>query len=458
MTENPGNASGGNPPKNRCPPDTKPNRETAGLMTPMTGQSDSKAHALRDSIRKAKDTLKAAGTTYYVSNTGNDNNSGTSPSQAWASINKVNSWDYEEGDVVLFNRGDIFRGTITARNNMSYGAYGTGDKPAIYGARENAAGLEWTKKSGNIWMTYSYVFNDIGNIVFNHGEAVGRKQLQNTLTSNYQFYHEKDTGRLYLYLDKGNPAEVFKDIELCEKQNIIVLTDSNNVTIENLCLKYGGAHGIGGQNYVNVTVRNCELAWIGGSILTGTTRYGNAIECWENCDKFLVENCYIYQIYDTGITHQGKMADVRMKNITYRNNLIEYCTWGIEYYHSDGSALMSNVLFEGNIIRFTGYGWGNQRPDKRGASGIKSWGHPNRAENFVVRGNTFDTAFFGLFEFLAGTGESSLPKLSGNTYIQKLNGEAGQYGGATLTFDKNIGQAMAGCGMEQNPTILFNKS
>ena len=105
MTENPGNASGGNPPKNRCPPDTKPNRETAGLMTPMTGQSDSKAHALRDSIRKAKDTLKAAGTTYYVSNTGNDNNSGTSPSQAWASINKVNSWDYEEGDVVLFNRG-----------------------------------------------------------------------------------------------------------------------------------------------------------------------------------------------------------------------------------------------------------------------------------------------------------------------------------------------------------------
>ena len=165
-------------------------------MAPMTSQSDAKANAMRDGIRKAKDTLKASGTTYYVSNTGNDNNSGTSPSHAWATINKVNSWDYSAGDVVLFNRGDIFRGTITAKANLSYGAYGAGDKPAIYGARENAAGAEWKKVSDNIWMINSYVFNDIGNIVFNHGEAVGRKKLQNTLTANYHFYHNKETGQL----------------------------------------------------------------------------------------------------------------------------------------------------------------------------------------------------------------------------------------------------------------------
>ena len=425
-------------------------------MAPMTSQSDAKANAMRDGIRKAKDTLKASGTTYYVSNTGNDNNSGTSPSHAWATINKVNSWDYSAGDVVLFNRGDIFRGTITAKANLSYGAYGAGDKPAIYGARENAAGAEWKKVSDNIWMINSYVFNDIGNIVFNHGEAVGRKKLQNTLTANYHFYHNKETGQLYLYMDRGNPAKIFKDIELCEKKNIIMISDISNVTIENLCLKYGGGHGIGGQNFVNVTIRGCELAWIGGSLLFGTTRYGNAVECWENCDNFLVENCYIYQIYDTGITHQGEAQNVRMKDITYRNNLIDYCTWGIEYFHRNSSALMSNVLFEGNIIRFTGYGWGNQRPDKSDASGIKSWGHPNRAENFVVRNNTFDTAFFDLFEFLAGAGVSNLPKLSGNTYVQKLNKQAGRYGSTRMTFDEDIAQSMKNCSMEHNPTILFN--
>ncbi|UCE98627.1 MAG: hypothetical protein JSV82_05405, partial [Planctomycetota bacterium] len=42
---------------------------------------------------------------YYVSPDGNDNNSGTSPAQAWKTISKVNTVDFDPGDAVYFEGG-----------------------------------------------------------------------------------------------------------------------------------------------------------------------------------------------------------------------------------------------------------------------------------------------------------------------------------------------------------------
>lgn len=83
----------------------------------------------------------AAATDYYVKNSGNDLNSGTSDAAAWATIDKVNSMlaVLKPGDRVLFNRGNIFYGTIRITKSgvsgspITFGAYGTGDKPIITG-------------------------------------------------------------------------------------------------------------------------------------------------------------------------------------------------------------------------------------------------------------------------------------------------------------------------------------
>jgi hypothetical protein len=163
MIKNHADASTDNPLNSRHPLDTKPSGDTAALMAPMASQSDAEAAQMRECVRAAEDTVKASGTTYYVSNTGSDSNPGDSPSRAWASVEKVNRWNLRAGDAVLFHRGDIFRGTITARSGVSYGAYGTGDKPAIYGARENAVGADWLEEPGNIWSLDTGVFNDIGH-------------------------------------------------------------------------------------------------------------------------------------------------------------------------------------------------------------------------------------------------------------------------------------------------------
>ena len=51
---------------------------------------DAFAMALKEEILNSKTSIIATGLTYYVSNSGNDNNSGKSPENAWATIDKIN--------------------------------------------------------------------------------------------------------------------------------------------------------------------------------------------------------------------------------------------------------------------------------------------------------------------------------------------------------------------------------
>jgi len=99
--------------------------------------------------------LTANAKTYYISNSGNDGNSGTDPSTAWQTINKVNSFgSFAPGDSILFNRGDTFYGGISISNSgssgnpITFGAYGSGANPVITGFTSVNA---WTNISGNIW-------------------------------------------------------------------------------------------------------------------------------------------------------------------------------------------------------------------------------------------------------------------------------------------------------------------
>lgn len=58
-------------------------------------------------------TAHAAGSTYYVSPSGNDGNTGLSPSRAWRSIGKVNGFVFPQGSEVAFQGGQSFSGCLT---------------------------------------------------------------------------------------------------------------------------------------------------------------------------------------------------------------------------------------------------------------------------------------------------------------------------------------------------------
>lgn len=401
-------------------------------------------------IRATATSVNVTGKKYYFAESGNDENDGLSPSTPKKSITALNALVLDEGDGVFFKRGDVFRGNINARKGVTYSAYGEGKKPELYASLRNYAGAEnWELTSTpNVWKLKIPVLNDVGLTVFNNGEAWGEKRIKGRsdfatgnladLNKDLTFWHDVSAptnveGYLYLRSDKGNPGERFSSIELNVRNNIFRIGSESNVTIDNLCLKYTGAHAVGAGNVTGLTVQNCEFGFIGGSWFRTDTfsRYGNAVEVYGGCDGYVVDNCYIYQVYDAGVTHQyteGPDTQIIMKDIKYTNNVIADTTYSVEYFIHKPNAgtihLIQNCLISDNIFTRSGYGFGDQRPDKKAAKHIKGWNSYNEAENFIIKNNIFDRGKYGLVEIGAGVAVW-VPTMTSNTYIQNLNATFG---------------------------------
>ncbi len=393
--------------------------------------SNQKADKLLDSITNFPDTLKPSGdgTVYYVSEkNGNNENDGKSPETAIKTSTNLPKLHLKEGDVVLFERGGVYRGTFILTSGVSYGAYGKGDKPALYGARENAAEREWKLTDTPNVYEYQYIVDNAGLIVFDHGQQTSVKKFEKEeLKNNFDFYCSASQ-KLYLYCDKGNPAELFSDIEICSHGNILQGKNGiYNVKLQNLQVMYTGSHGFQAVNSQNITIEGCVFGYIGGSIQMGypgkNVRYGNGIEFWQACDNVKVDTCYVFQCYDDGITHQGIDGEFVESNITYNNNLMEYNSSQFTYFVSDEQqrAVMKNVAITNNIVRYTCYGWGSERPSNSNSSGITSGiankSQNNRSENFVINNNIFDRGARNLVTPTAFKNQW-LPSFDGNTFIQ----------------------------------------
>lgn len=459
-------------------------------------------------IRESADSIERKGVMYYVSNDGDDSNDGKTPSTPWKTLEKVSSASLQRGACVLFRRGDLFRGNVKTKVGVTYSAYGEGEKPKIFGWKENLANEKLWVEVDSIRHIWKYVekIPDCGTLVFNNGENHSRKliptykngcfvcredetrlfDMSEEMTKDLDIfcrYEDRLTtvpsrgadfpvplidndsyGELYLCCKQGNPGEVFYSIEAIPRRFAFDVGENDGVSIDNLCVKYF-AFGVSGMGYVkNLRITNCEFGWIGGNIQNylgtdpnypqggrGTvTRFGNAVEIYGGCENYEVSNCYIYQVYDAGITHQittnGKKTV--MRNIRYLNNLIEYCVYSIEYFldktEGDTQSYMEDVLIEGNFLRYSGYGWGQQRHNKDTPAHIKGWNYENTARNYRISDNIFDRAMYRMVH-LGAKYLDSCPIMKGNTYIQNKDYMLGIYGGnkemppQDIIFDENVG-------------------
>lgn len=415
-----------------------PKGNTANIMRPMSGMSDAQAEEMRSKILNSKDELNITGTKYYVSSkNGDDSNDGLTPETAWATTNaiSVNAWNMKAGDAVLFERGCVFRlsSQIFCKNGVTYGAYGEGEKPMLYGSVENysKAGYWSPSTKENVWKL-NLPLLDAGIVVFNHGEANGYKQAGlMTLTKNGDFYHNSTDNILYLYLDKGRPNQVYEDIEIGTKCAIFTLNSgTSDVVIDNICMKYTGNFGVQAIGFHdNIVITNCEIGWVGGSYQTDglTNRYGNGIQFWDSASNVAVDNCWVYQCYDTGITFQGSHYAV-YDNVKFINNLLEYNTMSIEFwnhkrewFHTDPDGDMRNIDISGNICRFAGYGWGDQRYNPSVTCHIAGGsGYDYFISSMDISNNIFDLSTHALiiWGYDSFSKKDSDIKLSGNTYYQ----------------------------------------
>ena len=492
----------------------------------ILAEIEAKAEDLKNKILSFPDSTDFAGAVYYVSADGNDSNDGLSPQNAWKTLEKVSSFDLQAGDVVRFCRGDTFRGCVKTRSGVKYCAYGEGDKPRLYGSeRDLADPALWQiyDSDKNIWKLTEPIL-DCGTLVFNGGERHSRKLIPSyrggkfvcrydeekefiiseELTEDLDIFCKYDAkttqnpskgedfpipaldwdskGELFLRCDAGNPGTVFASIEALVRRHMFFVGRNENVTIENLCLKYIGTHAISAGTTRGLKVEGCEIGWVGGAIqhYGGTdpnypegsrgsvTRFGNGVEIYGGCDGYLVNNCYIYQVYDAAITHQittnGKKYE--LKNIKYTGNLVENCVYSIEYFLDenlgvDGS-IVENCDISGNILRFSGYGWGQQRHNVYTPAHIKGWSYTNTAHNFSIHNNIFDRAAYRMIHTVA-LEESSCPEMYENTYVQNLSLPLGQYGAnreiepLNVVFDENAEKSVAEYLCDRNAKVYIIK-
>ena len=429
---------------------------------------------------------KPGGKTVYVSNVygkGSVNSSSESNPVYVESITEISAFSLAPGDVMLLKRGEVYRGSFEAQAGVTYSAYGDGNKPVIMPSPENGSGVsKWTldyedpETGAKIWKYNNERLTDVGglNLIsadgthfvaykeipsYNDGIFYDRNSSEEydykkMLDHDLMYVHFANIspvngtvilntpnstaiGPLYLRCDKGNPGKLYPSIEFNSNEHAIRIK-GHGVTIDNLCLKYFGRHGISAGTVHNLTVTNCEIGWGGGSIQSYSadgrvTRFGNGVEIYGALVNYTIDNCYVYEIYDAGITHQISSSSgghYYMEGVYYTNNVLLNSTYNIEYFMSKNNAefglqerYMKNVYFTDNITRMAGYGWGVQRPDNA-PSNVKGWTHHNLCDNQVYENNIFDRCIdlqnnTTDYTIMTGTSyESSTPYLVNNIFVQ----------------------------------------
>ena len=323
---------------------------------------------------------RMTGQKWYVSEkNGDDANDGKTPETAVKTLSGLNAKLRfpQKGTSILFERGGVYRGQTNVTPGMIYGSYGEGEKPILTGSLKNYADPAlWEKTDAeNVYKLKEPIVN-VGIITFDHGlydygnydALYGKNRIYGKDISHYsalhgdlEFYSSPET--LYLRSDLGNPGERFSSIEIGNTVRVFDGGSARDVVFDNLSMRNTGTHAVGLRDCYEITVTNCVFSWLGGSLLGNhgqtTTQYGNAIEIYGNCDGYYVKNNWMYQIYDTAVTHQG--SDCAMENIEYSGNLMEYCHWGIECWHTkvEGSPIQKNYTSRYNMLRNGGYGWGS---------------------------------------------------------------------------------------------------
>ncbi|MBR3416249.1 MAG: S-layer homology domain-containing protein, partial [Clostridia bacterium] len=325
---------------------------------------------------------------------------------------------------------------LALASNVSYGAYGEGPKPMFTGALDftDSDGVGDWEPTGypNIWKiacvddtvteyedddgtevtaVWYGVRSEICNMVFDGGRAVGirvsakgdlqtfgdgivsnekgqcfngfeyfyceSRSLENpgtALLHNLEFFHDWETGALYLYWDKGDPADSFDDIKA--GRNAVCVYGANDVFVDNLAFVYSGRGvGSGGRN---VTFKNCEFGCTGGSVDSAES----AFEVNGRSDGVYMFNNYVHDVFDGAMSSQSTNINpenpVIINNVNYIDNVMVSCGHSAEIWNhvhdldenGISASKITNCTLKGNIMAYDGYTWHVKQDTQAFSTGV----------------------------------------------------------------------------------------
>ena len=409
---------------------------------------------------------------YYVSTSGSDSNPGTEAAP-WATLSKVNSTSFLPGDQVLFQRGDVWTGTINVTTSgtegipVVYGAYGTGAKPIIKGSTPVTG---WTQYSGNIYKAKlatrtNQVFLDGVKLDLSKSTApdsttwyvVTSKTDDTTFISNnligtdwtnaYLAFRPVDwafetqrvtscnssTGEVTIEsalgytLGVGTPFFVINSVDLMEAgtwcynesdSTLYVWTPTGDSPSNHVVEASTVDYGFKGENNKNIAINNITIKNFN---LKGINIY-SVLNVVEHADNILIDNCTLtdnyfvginlgcYETTGTGINYTGA-PNSKISNCTINGTSGVGITFyaGSNYTSSAGSGGAILNNTISNIGLFKNIGLDGFVNDVHGAEGIYA-----SASNCSVSGNSIhDIGNNGIYI----SGEISI--LIGNNVIKR---------------------------------------
>jgi len=331
-------------------------------------------------------------------------------------LDDVNALNVLPGDKVLFERGNVWRGQLQPRSGkpghpVMYGACGEGPKPVIQSSYPRSRPRDWRRAQDcgkNVWMTQSDVATDVGNVVLvkRGGRVVCafRMSKKDDLSADLDYWYDPVTYAVYL-VSKENPARRFESIELCEKAHCVEHAKMHDVVYDGLAFRYSAAHGIGDDGVKRITIKNCDISYIGGGYLYfdkkgNGVRYGNGIELWADCEDVLVVSNNVWECWDAALTNQSNEDGVVQRNIVWRGNEVRNCEYSYEYWQQGERARTENVIVENNCFYDAGKGWGHRQRWNPNAAHLMFYDSTAHTEGFVIRNNLFsrsENTVFRLF-------------------------------------------------------------
>lgn len=342
--------------------------------------------------------LKAAN--YYLSNTGNDNADGTTPSTAWQTLEKLSleligpsgTWSlrFNPNDSILFNRGDTFRGVIqfTAFNSqlLHFGAYGIGEKPVIKGSEKAE---NWTLHSGNIWRCS---FAEEVQFLYINQVLQTSARLPNTGFWN----HTGATTTSVTYSEIGNSglnligsSIIFREYEWRINKQMVTNQNSNTVSWNNPV----EAVEAGGNFYFNNAYSLLDTAgeWyydapnqllyfippVGinpNDLLIEASIYSNGFNANDNRSANSISNLQFLHFAENGIRFTGASNNNLIQNCVFKDNFVGIFLGGNNtiirnnevldsYFQSIAVANFANGLIENNTVINNSLFFGLHRPN-----------------------------------------------------------------------------------------------
>ena len=303
------------------------------------------------------------GTTYYVDATGgNDNNSGTSPEQAIATIDKANTIQFLPGDRLLFKCGEQWTGALKPTGSGEEGApivissYGEGDKPVLKPGSDwtipyfnVASSVIWNPTVNNVITFYNQEYWEVSNL-----ELYDPTYSQNASTRVYRRginISAEDAGDLHYFKFDNLTIHGFRgpnDNNGKSSGGIIMTVYSDPYTAANRVPT--AVH--------DITVTNCEMYDLGRSgfnfVSPWTTRTGNewgtfdyaGYGDWKPYENITISNNTVYNIDGDGILIDGCKNVLVEHNTVYRTVLNCWYGVGMFNWNSDDTVFQFNEIYD----------------------------------------------------------------------------------------------------------------